>query len=265
MKTKDRAATPPEDDQGNQWSRHADEYEELFLDAFQKGVESPLIKTIEAIPKPKSKTVIDLGCGIGPLLPRLVERFKRVYALDFAPNMIVKSKQRLGADASKVTFLNREMHALDDLAGTFDVALAVNSVVMPDTRRIDQTLKAIRASLKPDGYFLGVVPSIDAIHYHTMLLMDRSLDRGASPEEAERYAAFHAEHHYYDFAIGRFTYKGLRQKFWQPFELEYRLRKAGFTDVELDQLFYPWDESIAESAELADEPRTWDWTFSARP
>ena len=265
MKTKDHAAPPREDDQGEQWSRHAERYEELFLDAFQSGVESPLNEAVEAIPKAKSKTVIDLGCGIGPLLPRLVERFKKVYALDFAPNMIVKSKQRLGADASKVTFLNREMHDLDDLKGTIDVALAVNSVVMPDIRQIDQTLRAIRATLKPDGLFLGVVPSIDAIHYHTMLLLDHSLDRGASTEEAERYAAFHAEHNYYDFAIGRFTYKGLRQKFWQPFELRYRLRKAGFTQVELDQLYYPWDESIAEAAELAAEPKTWDWTFRARP
>ena len=265
MKTKEQPATVAEVNQGEQWSRHADRYEELFLDAFQSGVESPFITAVDSISKPKMKTVIDLGCGIGPLLPRLVNRFKKVYALDFAPNMIVKSKERLGADASKVTFLNREMHELEDLQGKIDVALAVNSIVMPDTRQIDQTLRAIRAALKPDGEFLGVVPSIDAIHYHTMLLLDRSLDRGASLEEAERYAAFHAEHNYYDFAIGRFTYKGLRQKFWQPFELQYRLRKAGFSEVVLDQLFYPWDDSIAEAAELADQPRTWDWTFRARP
>ena len=145
------------------------------------------------------------------------------------------------------------------------MAVAVNSLVMPDVRVIDRTLRAIRASLRPGGLFLGVVPAMDAIHYHTMLLMDQALDRGLDPEEAERYAAFHAEHHYYEFAFGRFQFQGLRQKFWQPFEIRHRLAKAGFASVELDQVLYPWDESIAGGADFADHPRSWDWSFRARP
>ena len=157
------------------------------------------------------------------------------------------------------------MDDLDDFAGQIDVAVAVNSLVMPDVRVIDRTLRAIRASLRPGGVFLGVVPSMDAIHYHTMLLMDQALDRGLDPEEAERSAAFHAEHHFYEFAFGRFAFQGLRQKFWQPFEIRHRMAKAGFTSVELDQVLYPWDESLAGGAELGDHPRSWDWSFQARP
>ena len=113
------------------------------------------------------------------------------------------------------------MHDLDDLAGRFDVAVAVNSLVMPDVR--DDRPDAAgdpRGACGPAASFLGVVPSMDAIHYHTMLLMDRALDRGLAPEEAERHAAFHAEHRYYEFAFGRFVFQGLRQKFWQPFEIQ---------------------------------------------
>ena len=76
------------------------------------------------------------------------------------------------------------MHELDDLAGQLDVAVAVNSLVMPDVRLIDRTLRSIRASLKPGGQFLGVVPSIDTIYYHLMLLMDQALDQGLEPKEA---------------------------------------------------------------------------------
>ena len=112
---------------------------------------------------------------------------------------------------------------------------------------------------------LGVVPSMDAIHYHTMLLMDQSLDRGSVPEEAERYAAFHAEHTYYEFAFGRFAFQGLRQKFWQPFEVRHRLTKAGFTGIELQQYLYPWDENLPGGPDFADYPRSWDWSFVARP
>ena len=157
------------------------------------------------------------------------------------------------------------MHEIDDLAGAIDVAVAVNSVVMPDVRLIDRTLFAVREALKSSGVFLGVVPSMDAIHYHTMLLMDQSLDRGATPEEAERYAAFHGEHSYYEFAFGRFGFQGLKQKFWHPFELRHRLGKAGFRSLTLDQLLYPWDESITGGVEFSDHPKSWDWTFHARP
>jgi hypothetical protein len=155
------------------------------------------------------------------------------------------------------------MHQLEDLAGQLDVALAVNSLVMPDVRLIDRALGAIRAALKPGGRLLGIVPSIDAIAYHVMLLMDRALGRGLEPKEAERRAAIQAERRYYDFVFGRFRFQGLRQKFWQPFEVEHRLAKAGFTAITLSKVLYPWDESLPGGDELAGFPRSWDWFFQA--
>ena len=117
-----------------------------------------------------------------------------VIALDFAPGMLKRARERLDPEAvSRVTFLKRPMHELDDLAGQLDVAVAVNSLVMPDVRLIDRTLRSIRASLKPGGLFLGVVPSIDTIYYHLMLLMDQSLDQGLETKEAKRLAGLHAE------------------------------------------------------------------------
>lgn len=257
---------PPADrDQGRAWSRQAARYGELFLDPFRPGVESPLLPALADLPRPETLTVADLGCGIGPLLPELVGKFGRVIAVDFAPGMIAKAKKRLGKEAAKVEFLARPMFELDDLAGQLDVAIAVNSIVMPDVRDIDRTLSAIRAALKPDGVFYAVLPAMDAIHYHTMILHDQALDRGLEPEEAERHAAFHAEHHFYDFALGRFGFLGLRQKFWQPFEARHRFAKAGFREVELSQVLYPWDDSIAGFQDFTHLPKSWDWFVKARP
>jgi SAM-dependent methyltransferase len=237
----------------------------VFLDPYAPGVENPLWAALAAVSQAARKTVADLGCGTGPLLPHLLARFKRVIAVDFAPAMIDRAKARLGPEvAARVTFLRRPMHELDDLAGQLDIAVAVNSLVMPDVRLIDRTLRAIRSSLKAGGEFLGVVPSIDAITYHAMLLMDRAVDRGLDPREAERLAALQAERRYYDFVFGRFRFQGLRQKFWQPFEVEHRLAKAGFTAITLTKLLYPWDEALAGGGDLAGFPRSWDWFFRAR-
>ena len=251
--------------QDRHWSRAAARYDDLFLDPFRPGVENPLLDALQAVPDPGSKTVADLGCGTGPLLPHLVGRFGRVIALDFAPGMITKAKKRLDTSdlAQKTTFLVRPMHELDDLAGRLDVAVAVNSIVMPDVRDIDRTLRAIRARLKPGGLFLGILPAMDAIHYHTMLLNDEALDRGLDVEDAERHAAFQGEHHFYEFAFGRFAFQGLRQKFWQPFEAEHRFAKAGFHQIELTKVLYPWDDTITGGPTFADYPRSWDWSFRA--
>ena len=43
------------------------------------------------------------------------------------------------------------------------------------------------------------------------------------------------------------------------------MTKAGFASVELDHVLYPWDDSMAGSEELAGYPRSWDWSFLARP
>ncbi|MGC8640668.1 MAG: class I SAM-dependent methyltransferase [Isosphaeraceae bacterium] len=251
-------------DQQRHWSRHAARYDDFFLDPFAAGVVNPLWKALDAVRKPRSKTVADLGCGRGPLLPHLIERFARVIALDFAPGMLVRARERLGPDlAHRVRFLERPMEQLDDLAGQVNVAIAINSLIMPDVRKIEQTLEAIRACLRPDGVLLGIVPSLDAIQYHTMLLYDQALEHGLDPAEARRFTAHHAEHKLYDFAFGYFRFRGLRQKFWMPFEVEHRLTRAGFRDIHLSKVLYPWEENMAGSQELRTNPPSWDWFFQA--
>src|SRR5262249_58703231 len=102
--------------------------------------------------------------------------------------------------------------------------------------------RQIRVCLRPGGAFVGIVPAMDAVHYYTMLLLDRALDRGMTPRAARKNAAHLAEHEYYDFAFGQFSYKGLEQHFWQPFEVESRLRRAGFADVRMSRVGLSWEQ-----------------------
>ena len=139
-----------------------------------------------------------------------------------------RSRLQSGA-ARRVTFLERAMHELGDLAGKLDVAVVVNSLVMPDVRLIDRTLRPFTKASNPTGLIMGVVPSIDAIYYHMMLLIDQSLERDTRSSRLRSWPLCHVERRHYDFAYGRFQYEGLRQKFWQPFEVDYRLKKAGFS------------------------------------
>lgn len=248
-------------DQSRAWSDVADRYEREFVDPYRRARHNPLLEHLATLPDAAAKTAADLGCGIGPLLPVLAGKFSRVVGVDFAPGMLARARD-LCRDLRNVELLQRDLTDLGELRGTIDVACAVNSLVMPRVEVIEHVLRQIREALRPGGVLLGIVPAMDAIHYQTMLLLDRARQTGMPEEMARRNAAQHAEHPLYDFAFGDFRYVGLEQHFWQPFEIAYRLRRAGFRKVKKGRVKLDWDQ-FACAKDLRQHQPPWDWFFRA--
>ena len=178
-------------DQAGHWSNAAATYEDEFIDPYRADVKNPLPGVLRRLAD-RRKTAADLGCGIGPLLPVLAGQFRHVYGVDFAEGMLVRAR-RCCVDLRNVTLLQQSLTNLDVLAGKIDVAVAVNSLIMPDVADIDKSLAQIRMSLRPGGVFLAIVPAMDAVHYHTMLLVDRALAQGKPYDVARKNAAHHGE------------------------------------------------------------------------
>jgi SAM-dependent methyltransferase len=248
-------------EQAQHWSRAAEGYEETFIDPYLPEVRNPLRRAVETLAD-KTKTAADLGCGIGPLLPFLAERFGRVIAVDFAEGMLARAQERCRGLAN-VALHKCELTDLSLFTGQLDVAVAVNSLVLPDAAALDAALRAIHAALRPGGHFLGIVPAMDAVHYFTMLLLDCARLAGMPADKAQKNAAHHAEHEYYDFAFGTFRYQGLEQHFWQPFEVRYRLRRAGFRRLRVAKVHLAW-EQFGCARDLSNQPPPWDWFFHAQ-
>jgi SAM-dependent methyltransferase len=250
------------DDQARAWSEAATSYEAEFVDPYRDDVRNPLLQFLPRIKSAKRKVAADLGCGAGPLLPLLAARFGQVHAIDFAPAMLARARERC-RDVANVEFHERSLTDLSVLAGKIDVAVAVNSLVLPEIGRLEEVLRQVHACLKPGGIFCGILPAIDAVHYTTMLMVDRALGTGMPDDKARQNAAQHVEHALYDFAFSDFRFRGLHQHFWQPFEVGYRLRRAGFTGVRLSKVHLSWDQ-FACGKELTKYPPPWDWFFAAR-
>ena len=246
--------------QDQHWSEAAASYEAEYIDPYLPDIRNPLQATLRRLGG-ADKVVADLGCGIGPLVPLLADHYRTVYAVDFAAGMLERSRAA-AAGRCNVEFVQASLTRLK-LPEPVDVAVAVNSLVMPDMRDLDRSLKCIGAALKPGGYFLGIVPAMDAVHYYTMLLWDRALASGKPPRAARKNAAHLADHEHFDFAFGQFLYQGLDQHFWQPFEVRYRFRRAGLRLRRLRKLELSWQQ-FAGAAELKGYPAPWDWLFLAR-
>jgi SAM-dependent methyltransferase len=251
----------PRSDQARCWSKVAANYEAEFIDPYLPEVRNPLPAALAELPDRAKLTVADLGCGVGPLLHLLAGQFRRVLAIDFAEGMLARARERCHGLAN-VEFHRLGLTDLRSLAGKVDVAVAVNSLVLPDSSQLDEALRQIHASLRPGGHFLGIVPAMDAVHYFTMVLLDRARRAGMPEDKARQNAAHHAEHQYYDFAFGGFRYQGLDQHFWQPFEVRYRLKRAGFTRIKLAKVELSWQQ-FGCARDLGDETPPWDWFFHA--
>lgn len=257
-----RQASASAQDQASAWSAIAEDYEREFVDPYRPDSVNPLLTLLRGWPDASAQVVADLGCGKGPLLPLLAARFATVHAVDFAEGMLLHARQRC-SDRTNVRFHVADLSDLGFLHGQLDVAVAVNSLVMPDVRKLDAALVEIRRCLKPGGRFLGIVPAIDGVHYWTMLLVDRALRRGMPPEAAEKNAAHLAEHRYFNFAFSRFSFRGIVQHFWQPFEIPWRLERAGFGAVRLEKVLLAW-EHFPGHGDFVGQPPPWDWFFDCQ-
>ena len=64
---------------------------------FRKDIETRLVDTVNSINKDSIKTVLDIGCGPGHLVVKLLELNKDVTALDIAPNMLEITQTRVNS------------------------------------------------------------------------------------------------------------------------------------------------------------------------
>jgi SAM-dependent methyltransferase len=255
-------ADTPTPDQAESWSRAAERYEQEFIDPDKSGARNPLRPLLKNLAGSAHPIVADLGCGTGPLLPFLAEHFRQVLAIDFADNMLERARERC-RDLPNIRFVQRSLTDLTGIGAPVDVAVAVNSLIMPDLDELHRVLAAIHGLLRPGGTFLGIVPAMDGVCYLTMLLLDRARKRGMPQPAARKNAAQHGEHELFDFAFSEFRYRGLVQHFWQPFEIPYRLRLAGFEKVRVKKLPLTWDQCSC-GGDLKEFPPPWDWFFHAR-
>jgi SAM-dependent methyltransferase len=252
----------PQLDQAECWSRAAERYEEDFVDPDRSGKRNPLRPALKKLAGRTHRIVADLGCGTGPLLPFLAEHFERVLAIDFAENMLQRARDRCrGFD--NIRFVQRSLADLSGISGPVDVAVAVNSLIMPDLDELERVLTAIHGLLRPGGSFLGIVPAMDGVHYLSMLLLDRARQRGMPQSAARKNAAQLGEHELFDFTFSEFRYRGLVQHFWQPFEIPYRLRQVGFEKVRVKKLPLTWEQCSC-GADLKYYAPPWDWFFQAQ-
>jgi 2-polyprenyl-3-methyl-5-hydroxy-6-metoxy-1,4-benzoquinol methylase len=244
------------------WNLLAKNYHKEIISPFQKGVKNSLFRELEKVKYSRNKIIADIGCGRGEILDILASRFKKVYAIDFSPVMINIAKKL--SRRKNIEYVVKDMRHLSAFKNKFDVVVSINSVMMPEIKDVKKALRSIHSSLKKDGIFLGIFPSMDSILYQGFLILEEQIEKYGDEKRAIKNTKRILERKKYNFIKGTYNDEGKIQKFYYDFELKIRLRDVGFRNIVLSKVLYPWGTEISDFIDFPGKPKMWDWFVVAR-
>ncbi len=241
------------------WDRVASDYFAEVVSPLEAGIPAPLLTALDAAARAGARSVADLGCGIGTLLPTLADRFENVLGVDFSAAMLTRA--RTTCSARNVRLARGDLADLSRFARCFDAAVTVNAVLTPDSSRLDRIFAGLQACLRPGGVLLGIFPAMEAILYQGFLIHER--ERAVClPKQARQRTGRLLERAKYDFVFGTYREGKQAQKFFYEFELRHRLRSAGLRRIRVGRITYPWTH-VGGFERFPDEPPMWDWFVCA--
>jgi ubiquinone/menaquinone biosynthesis C-methylase UbiE len=251
------------------WDKIAPEYFDNIESPFTKGVRNPIYRLLNEIEGHNKKSVLEVGCGTGTMIPFLSRNFDHVIAIDISRKMIEIAKEKYKG-YKNVEFMHMDMAKISSMKKKFDVIVSVNSLIMPNIAKINQVLHKIHLNLKRGGYFVAIFPSFDALIYQAVITYDKEYDKTGDKIKARRATNKIIAKRHHDFCYGFLYYnsKEDRQKHFFGFEILYRLRKAGFKKISIEKVLYPWEGIKSEpnpkrfSGQLYD--KLWDWCIFAQ-
>jgi len=242
------------------WNRISNDYYSEVLSPLKDCKHNPMIDDLKALDS-KNLSVIELGCGIGELVGFLEENFHGVVATDFSPEMIAQAKER--NSKGNTSFAVMDMANMEGFYETFDVAVAVNSILTTDLAKLNLMIKEVFKILKPGGKLFVIIPSMEAYIYQNMLFVDEKLSHDVAQKKVIMQASKIFDHKSYDAFHGIIDFQGDVQKAFYRFEILYRFGKAGFADFKIDRVPYRWTRwKEAGQAYYPKESPPWDWYFT---
>lgn len=123
----------------------------------------------EVLRRTAARTVLDLGCGPGPLLRRLaVDRaLTRVVGVDEDRKALDRLREALPSgrreDGPVIEIVNASMTDLDEFYQGFDVALLIETIEHMTGRVLEETAATVFGTLRP-RYAIVTTPNIEFNH-----------------------------------------------------------------------------------------------------
>jgi len=178
---------------------------------------------------------LDAGCGTGDFIPELVERGDEVCALDFADEMIERSRRKVqeAGYANRVQFAVGDVYNLPYEASYFDAIIGVGLVEY--LSEPDRAFREMYRVMKPGAILIVTVPNIVSpfMAYETAVPKLKGVVKSALA------------------AVGlRAPERAYFQRHYLPWQLDRQLRRVGFRKADFSFCTYGFSSKRMESFSL---------------
>lgn len=213
------------------------------------------------------KTLLDLGCGTGGHASLMTQRGYAVTGVDRSDHMLEKAREKAQKENLTIDFTRQDITRLK-LDETFDAVVSMFAVIgyITGNDDLDKVFKTIREHLTPGGVFImdcWYGPTVLSERPETRI---KTFETGArtralrmvTPKADELNHVVNVHYHLLQMEGERITAETSEihaMRYFFPREIEYFLKKAGFTEVGL----HPFDD-IARPLTLKD----WNMLVTAR-
>ena len=222
------------------WNQLAAEFENAVCDITATSGDR-LEELVDRMRPTRRQTLVDAGCGIGTFVERFGPRFGKIVAFDFAEAMVNRARRRCR------DFRHLDWHALpleeagQRIGPIAHLAVCLNVITSPDAVLRQRQWQSLATLLRPGGFLLVVVPSLESARY-VAEFDDQPLDLPDDQQDLIRRT-------------------DTRQKHYSREQLRRRVRQQGLRVLSLRRISYPWSE---EGSELLTRKSPWDWVCLAR-
>jgi 2-polyprenyl-3-methyl-5-hydroxy-6-metoxy-1,4-benzoquinol methylase len=244
------------------WDKVARDYDGEIFDSLASDRNGVIIGHIDRIGKRLGRAGVacDLGCGVGKYLPALSGRFSAVHGTDLSDECVRQARAACG-QLKNVTIHQGDLSAVSRAASSVDFALCANVLIMPSEKMRAGILKRLSGVVRPDGWLLLLVPSLESSLYaHAR----RAQWRRRAPRSRVPAATTLTGRGGSDVLGGVLGIDGVRTKHWLKEELMVTLAVHGFEVEAVDKAEYGWQTEFHNPPKWMTGPYPWDWVVAAR-
>jgi SAM-dependent methyltransferase len=229
------------------WNRLADRFETRVCDITRTETSDQLRRCVAAVaPSPRRSVLVDLGCGIGTFIAQFGDRFREIVAVDIAPRMVERAKERCNGALPQTTWLAMGIERAAKLIGPrADLTVCLNVITSPQRARQHGLWASVAAVTKPRGHALVVVPSIESAR----MVRDVETRGWKRVSRAE-----------VDGVVRR---AGVWEKHYAREELSALLPRYGLVARRIGRGYFPWSlEGLTKPR--GSDAKPWDWVCLAQ-
>ena len=234
----------------DRWNRLAHEFEASVCDIAATDVKRVLRGLVtKAIPRRGKSVLVDLGCGIGTFLYLFGSLFTEAIGVDYSTKMLTRARGRC-VGSKRIKWLCLDIfRASRKIRASADVVACLNVITSPRAAQRQRLWDCVVSVMKPGGYALIVVPSLESA---AMVAKVRSERTGSRDRE--------------DRLIGEGLVRAGKdiQKYYGEEELRGQASDLGLRVEAIRRVSYPWDEEGLEARSGRRTVRPWDWVCLAR-